>query len=223
MAYRMISDLGLDINPNKVNTSSLLVKEPEYTQNALEAEMQRRIFWGAYMNDRFNSLYFGRPPSLHILKGFEPDRECLDMHDELETWTPCYDTVKPPSAHIMAPKYNVSNRDCLLKLADITSDIIDKFYRPGLEYRSSEAACQQVTSVQRQLDQWAEELPTQLYYDPKNDTPVPPHRFYPQYVCIVPLPRSLPLIGFAAVQHTTLSTSSSIDPSSLKATFEKWN
>lgn len=179
ISYRMILDLGFDINPAKVNTSSLLAKESAYSQNAMEAELQRRVFWGAYMNDRFNSLYFGRPPSLTILHGFEPDRECLDTHDEMDMWSPRYDMLKPPSVHITAPRYNVSNRNSLLKLADITSVIIDKFYRPGLEYPSAEAAREQVQSVQAQLDEWAETLPAHLYYTPEKDTPIPPHRFYP--------------------------------------------
>ena len=180
IAYRMISDLGFDINPAKVNTSSLLAKESAYFQSAVDAELQRRVFWGAYMNDRYNSLYFGRPPSLTLLRGFEPDRACLDTHDEMEMWKPSSDTLRP-GVHISTPLYNVSNRDSLLKLADITSDIIDKFYTPGLEFQSAEAAWRLVHEVQRQLDQWADTLPSHLYYDPEKDPPIPPHRFYPQY------------------------------------------
>jgi hypothetical protein len=180
IAYRMISDLGFDINPAKVNTSSLLAKEPAYSQSAIDAELQRRVFWGAYMNDRYNSLYFGRPPSLTVLRGFEPERSCLDTHDEMEMWTPCYDSQRPPSSLICSPKYNVSNRDVLLKLADTTSDIIDNFYTPGREFHSAEAAWEQVRAVQIQLDDWANTLPAHLYYDPEKDSPIPPHRFYPQ-------------------------------------------
>ncbi|KAF2111846.1 fungal-specific transcription factor domain-containing protein [Lophiotrema nucula] len=179
MAYRIISDLGLDINASKVNTSSLLTKEPAYSQSATDAELQRRVFWGAYMNDRFNSLYFGRPPSITLMEGFEPDRDCLDLHDEEEMWTPCYNTRRPPVMHVCAPRYNVSNRNSMLKLADITSLIIENFYRPGLDYPSGESAWVQVQLVQGLLDEWAETLPEHLHYDPEKDAPIPPHRFYP--------------------------------------------
>ncbi|KAF2467908.1 uncharacterized protein BDR25DRAFT_152860, partial [Lindgomyces ingoldianus] len=181
ISYRMISDLGLDINPAKVQTSSLLAKEPEYSQTAIDSELQRRVFWGSYMNDRFNSLYFGRPPSLHVIQGFEPDREILDAYDEMDLWSPCLDSFRPSSIPVYTPlpKYNVSNRNSLLVLADITSDIIDKFYKPGLEFSSPEAAWKQVHEVQKMLDEWSSSLPAHLQYDPEKDLTPPPHRFYP--------------------------------------------
>lgn len=182
IAYHMIVDLGLHVNPEKVHMASLSSAETTYSLTSIDIEQQRRVLWGAYMNDRFQSLYFGRQPALHLIPGLEPPQELLDTYDELELWSPSVDPLSAQNVHSYTPqfKHNVTNRNALLRLAEITSEIVDRFYTPKLKSSSQEAVLQELASVQAKLDDWLSKLPEHLQYDPAKDPAPPPHRFYPQ-------------------------------------------
>lgn len=215
IAYRMIVDMGLHVNPEKIQMSSLTPRANSlYTLTATDIELQRRVFWGAYMNDRFQSLYYGRAPALSLIPGREPPQELLDTYDELELWSPYVDPSmgQSYSPYSPQPKYNVTNRDSLLRLAEISSDIIEKFYTPRVNPLSPEAAREEISSTQARLDDWLKRLPEHLRYDPGKDPTPPPHRFYPQYVLPKPDPcldsLTLAQYNFPHSHYSALSASS---------------
>ncbi|KAI9729366.1 MAG: hypothetical protein M1834_006890 [Cirrosporium novae-zelandiae] len=55
MAFRLTYEMGLYIDPNNWTSSSSF---------DLDREIQRRVYWAAFIADKQLSLYFGRPPAL---------------------------------------------------------------------------------------------------------------------------------------------------------------
>ena len=183
LAYRMIIDLGLHLDPGIVQTCSS-PSDPQSKLSSVDFEVQRRLFWGAYVNDKFQSLYFGRPPVLS-LSGLEPPLEYLDAYEELELWSPYID---PQSPHVAItsftpkPAYAISTFTWLVKLATIATEITEQLYIPSTTVMSVETALDHLDRLQGKLDDWQEQLPPHLHYDPKNDSPPPMHQFNIQFV-----------------------------------------
>ncbi|KAJ5669897.1 uncharacterized protein N7477_005260 [Penicillium maclennaniae] len=182
LGYRMMVDLGLHISPDQTRTSDPLnASQSQIEFTHVDMEMSRRVFWGAYINDKFQSLYFGRPPAL-VAIGIEPSRLLIDTYEELELWSPYVDSRAsspplPPS--FPQPAYTISTFSSLLELVDIMADIIEHFYTPKVHFLSKENTLREVKRVQSDLQSWEQRLPKHLLYHPKHD-PVPPaHRFNP--------------------------------------------
>ena len=183
LAQRMIVDLGFHVNPDKVEQSSYNPKLKTYSMTAVDLEQQRRIFWGAFIQDRFHSLFFGRPLGIQLVTGYEPPKEILDTYDELELWVPQHEpSLGPPGQGVYAPQvsYCISVRDSLLDLAEIISDMVGSIYTPRPSLFSRETSTELVSSIHKRLDQWAKQLPDHLKSCVGQASPPPPHRFYPQ-------------------------------------------
>ncbi|TAQ84067.1 hypothetical protein B7494_g7605 [Chlorociboria aeruginascens] len=56
MSFRLLSSMGLHLDPNNWNGSD---------DSRVEREVSRRVYWAAFIADKQLSLYFGRPPALH--------------------------------------------------------------------------------------------------------------------------------------------------------------
>jgi hypothetical protein len=182
LAFRMVVGLGLDLDPTKIDKGQSIQPDSVTTQPAVVDELQRRLFWGAYLHDRLQSVYYGRRPCLNVPYGFEPSSDLLDTYEEYDAWNPSRDM--PGSNQNMScrpqPKYSVSNRKALLAVAMILSDIIEAFYCPTVIPWTQETACDAVAALQRRLTDWADGLPVHLKYDPNCDPVPPPHRLYTQ-------------------------------------------
>lgn len=181
IAYRMIVDLGMNIDPDKVQMSNIVLSNPLMALSDIDLEIRRRYTWAAYLNDRFQSLYFGRPPSLDLTSKLSPSQTLLDTYEELDLWRPYVDPEdsKPFSVSdfIPQPKYAVSTWNALLKLAEITSEVVTRLYTPTRRAMTVESARQDIETVQRQLNQWAESLAPHLRYEPDHLPVPPPTRF----------------------------------------------
>ncbi|KAE8383913.1 hypothetical protein BDV26DRAFT_251027 [Aspergillus bertholletiae] len=183
LGYRMIVDLGLHVSTDRTYSSD----SPDFTLHHIEstdmdAEMSRRVFWGAFINDKFQSLYFGRPPAL-TATGIEPSRALLDTYEEHENWTPYpdpKDSRTPASAcYFPQPAFTISTFDSLIDIALIMADVIEHLYSPRVRLLSKHEALRETKRIQNCLELWKTSLPKHLVYDPKYDHPPPAHRFYP--------------------------------------------
>ncbi|KUL90455.1 hypothetical protein ZTR_00212 [Talaromyces verruculosus] len=178
LAYRMINDLGLDLDmadslsPHSTSQSTL------EQVSLYEQEMRRRIFWSAYMIDKFQSLYFGRLPALN-LTGHEPSQIFLDIYEDMDLWTPYNDPQVPikeqPSYHPL-PTYVVATFGALLQLAEISADIIQSFYHPSAPSTSPADAISSIGRIQSRLQKWQNDLPQHLRFNPESDLTLPPHQ-----------------------------------------------
>ncbi|GAA5871212.1 hypothetical protein JCM1840_000147 [Sporobolomyces johnsonii] len=79
MAIRMVQDLGIHLDGRRTNEQTDMLSE--------EFEVRRRVFWTAYIWEKWISLYFGRTPMLRLTRD-SPKRLFVDLADEGDLWTP---------------------------------------------------------------------------------------------------------------------------------------
>ncbi|KAH8812437.1 fungal-specific transcription factor domain-containing protein [Xylogone sp. PMI_703] len=155
-ALRMIYDLGLhlDLKPT--------------LKNAEEVEIRRRVFWGAFISDKLQSLYLGRPTAIH-LRDAHVTRHFMDTIEEKEIWKPYKDPTLPDvmggdTVNISPPFIlSVSTFQQLCSLSQIMTRIIDEFYVVGATAANARANLQTIDDL---LNAWKRGLPEDLEYDP---------------------------------------------------------
>lgn len=185
ISYRMIIDLGchfiVDSRCSAKTAKSALLTD-------LELEMRKRLYWGAYMTDATQSLYFGRPPCLRASQARVPHL-LLDTHEELEYWTPYIDPrIQTQSSPLQEsrprPAYAISTFHAMLRLFEISSRLVHTFYNiKSLKY-PSEHILKMKRSIESELQNWFNSLPPHLHFDPENDATPPPHQLTPLYVFV---------------------------------------
>ena len=181
MAYRMIIDLGYHLDDSK---SPQDAEDPR--PSAVDKEIRRRVYWGAYATDKSQSLYLGRPPGLHQSDSNVP-QEFFDSYEELEEWKPyidpqagLYDTSIP--IYRSRPSYALSTFQCLLQLSLITETIFNAFYSTTSAHSSQLVLSESRERIKAQLEHWKENIPAHLLFDPNTDETPPPHQMTLQYV-----------------------------------------
>jgi hypothetical protein len=166
-ALRMVYDLGLHLDCKKVGG------------NAEEIEIRRRVFWGAFICDKLQSLYLGRPITMQ-LRDTHVSRDLLDTLEENELWAPYVDTKYPQNTRghiaIPTPIYSISTFQQLCLLSKIMAKITNRFYVIGATTDNTRSY---LTSVQDALTIWYTSLPSHLVFEPwstesaKRATPAP--------------------------------------------------
>lgn len=155
-ALRMVYDLGLHLDCKAVGG------------NAEDVEIRRRVFWGAFICDKLQSLYLGRPVTFQSCDARVP-RDLLDTMEENELWTPYVDP-KSPINHNMSlppavptPIYSISTFQQLCLLSKIMAKIINLFYVVGATADNARAHLQGVDDA---LSAWYAALPPHLVFEP---------------------------------------------------------
>ncbi|KUJ14704.1 uncharacterized protein LY89DRAFT_671128 [Mollisia scopiformis] len=170
IAYRHILDLGCHLCIQEGN------RKPS-KETVLEQEMKRRLYWGAFMTDKFQSLYLGRPPVLHSSHARVP-KAYLDTFEELEEWTP----HSPCPNYMPRPAYATSTALSLISLAEIIETIIDTFYSISSIKTAPEKLLRIKAETQTRLLAWKTNLPQHLQYNPETDQTPPPHQITPHAI-----------------------------------------
>ncbi|KAJ5774833.1 hypothetical protein N7457_009729 [Penicillium paradoxum] len=147
-ALRMVYDLGLNIDPR------------ETTDNSEEIEIRRRVFWGAYVCDKLQSLYLGRPVAINT-RDHRVSRELFDTFEEKELFL---STAPRPS-----PIYSVSTFQQLCLLSKIMTLIINRFYVVGASFANARSNLQLVDNA---LNKWKQNLPEELNFTPPAESPM---------------------------------------------------
>ncbi|KAJ5217515.1 uncharacterized protein N7469_011140 [Penicillium citrinum] len=164
-AFRMIIDLGMHVDATRLSNMRLISEE--------DLEIRRRVFWGAFVVDKIQSLYQGRPPSLQHFDT-KVSLLFLDNYEELEHWKPF--AYSDNQSYPGSPAYSVSTFTELCKLSLILNGILNKVYSEGSSGRSPNDLLATLNSLDTQLKEWHEALPEHLHF--KNGaaqvTP-PPH------------------------------------------------
>ncbi|KAK5053940.1 hypothetical protein LTR84_001902 [Exophiala bonariae] len=161
---RMIYDLGLHLDRDVT------------LENAEEIEIRRRVFWGAFINDKLQSLYLGRPIAIHI-QDTHVSLDFMDVLDEREPWIP-YNSASQSYLNDSQPKatpkpmYSVSCFREFCRLSKIMTRIINNFYVIGSNAASAKAS---LKGIEDSLTWWKENLSPQLRLDTLTSTePFPP-------------------------------------------------
>ncbi|KAE8399636.1 fungal-specific transcription factor domain-containing protein [Aspergillus pseudonomiae] len=176
MAYRMITDLGYHLEDQRSSQSG-----EDARLSALDKEVRRRVYWGAYATDKFQSLYLGRPPGLQQSHS-NVAHDFLDSYEELEEWKPYIDPRTRVVSDISVPvypgrpSYALSTFQCLLQLSIISETIINAFYSTNDAKASEQILVKSRERVKAQLDHWRETLPRHLLFNPNTDETPPPHQ-----------------------------------------------
>ncbi|RMJ18190.1 hypothetical protein CDV36_002127 [Fusarium kuroshium] len=185
IAYRMMTDLGchLDIEPTSQTGKG-------FKLTPIDVEMRKRIYWAAYVGDKLQSLFLGRPPAIHETVGGVSE-EFLDTYEEMEEWKPYADPEARPfdssaPAYRGRPCYAISTFRCLLQLCRIISRIIDAFYTTDSTERSKSSAeslntslMQKRQDIRDRLRQFKDGIPAWLRFESGVDSTPPPHQITP--------------------------------------------
>ncbi|KAJ5923815.1 hypothetical protein N7466_008002 [Penicillium verhagenii] len=153
-ALRMVYDLGLHLDCKEVAGS------------VEDVEIRRRLFWGAFICDKLQSLYFGRPFTLQ-LRDARVSRDFIDTFEENELWTPYIDPQVPNNDQVYPSYptriYSVSVFQQLCSLSKIMTIIIDRFYVVGA---SGDVARKHLDIIDQRLTTWYRKLPSNLRFEP---------------------------------------------------------
>lgn len=159
-ALRMVYDLGLHLDPK------------ETTDSAEDVEVRRRVFWGAFVCDKLQSLYLGRPVAIN-LRDSQVSRDFLDLYEEKELFIPPADHGMSPGTfkvQLPIPIHSVSAFQQLCLLSKIMTTIINRFYVVGATLSNAQSSLQHVDDA---LQKWKENLSPQLDFQPWPSTEAP--------------------------------------------------
>lgn len=120
-ALRMVYDLNLHLDPEETTTT------PE------DIEIRRRVFWGAFICDKLQSLYLGRPTTINVCD-CRVSTVFLDTFDEYELFqpgSPSNHSCFVPHSVDSVPMRSISTFQQLCHLSKIMDGIIKGFYVVG--------------------------------------------------------------------------------------------
>ncbi|MCJ1377519.1 hypothetical protein MMC17_000614 [Xylographa soralifera] len=160
IAFRMIIDLGMQVDALPLSSSHRSHNE--------DVEVRRRVFWAAFVIDKVQSLYQGRPVGLEALHCQVP-LIFLDQYEEAEDWKPFGFSG---STYSGVPTSSLSTFTNLCKLSLIMNRISNAAYaEQGVETASTNK------DLHVELEQWYAALPIHLKYDSLGSFAVvpPPH------------------------------------------------
>lgn len=160
-ALRMVYDLGLHLDYKAT------------TANAEDIEIRRRVFWGAFICDKLQSLYLGRPMTIHN-RDAHVSRNFMDAMEEKELWAPYMDPrfptdTLPAMPSNTTPIHSVTTFQQLCLLSKIMTKIINRFYVVGATAANARASLQMIDDA---LIAWKDNLPAELNFEPWSDDPV---------------------------------------------------
>ncbi|OLN87435.1 Nitrogen assimilation transcription factor nit-4-like protein 9 [Colletotrichum chlorophyti] len=164
LAFRMIIDLGMHVDATGLGITRKFSDE--------DLEIRRRVFWGAFVVDKIQSLYQGRPASLKESDTLVPIK-FLDTFEEFENWKPfAYST--DATSYPGSPAYSVSTFTHLCRLSVVMSDILSCIYTERAFDKSAAELSTMLESLSSKLTAWKDSLPVHLDFDPKIGSRVPP-------------------------------------------------
>ncbi|KIY02159.1 uncharacterized protein Z520_02297 [Fonsecaea multimorphosa CBS 102226] len=174
IAYRMVIDLGCHLEKSSRSSNSNCGQ-----LTALDVEIRKRAFWTAYVNDKVQSLYLGRPCCLQVSES-EVSKRLLDTYEETEPWKPYIDplysssaTSKLLAAYVPRPTFAVSTFRALIDLAEIAEMLISTIYAVSSLKTPEDERVRALQRIAEALERWERKLPVHLRVE--DDHPAPPH------------------------------------------------
>jgi len=163
MAIRMVYDLGLHLDSRKAADL--------HKRTLGDMEIRRRVFWGAFICDKLQSSYLGRPAAIQCRDAHVP-MEFLDTSEEEELWSPYRDTVEdrntvtsPKPKQFSAPIHSVSTFKQLCLLSKLMIRVINKFYTVGATKHVSSMQTKHLLSIDAALTEWDSNLPSHIRFE----------------------------------------------------------
>ncbi|KAJ8119080.1 hypothetical protein OPT61_g70 [Boeremia exigua] len=164
IAFRMIVDLGLHVDTLDLASTSD-ISDQDY-------EIRRRVFWAAFVVDKIQSLYQGRPVSIKESDTLVPIK-FLDTYEELEHWAPFAYTAQTNS-YPGSPSFSVSTFRQLCLLSVILGEILSSIYTERSSKTSPGDLSSKLQSIHQKLVSWLQSLPDHLTFTPNKTSFIPP-------------------------------------------------
>ncbi|KAL0942781.1 C6 transcription factor (fungal specific transcription factor) [Colletotrichum truncatum] len=164
LAFRMIIDLGMHVDASGLGITRRFSDE--------DLEIRRRVFWGAFVVDKIQSLYQGRPASLKESDTLVPIK-FLDTFEEFENWAPFAYSAQNNN-YPGSPAYSVSTFTYLCRLSVVMSDILSCIYTERAFDKSPQELLTMLQNLSSKLAAWKDDLPTHLMFDHKSNLRIPP-------------------------------------------------
>ncbi len=165
-AIRMAFDLGLHLDCRK----------PEST--AEDIEIWKRVYWGAFICDKVQSLYLGRPLAMQ-LRDCHISHDLMDTMEELKIWMPYIDPEYQDANHALyhaTPVHSVSTFEQLCKLSKLMAAIINRLYSSSTTPAKAQATLQ---SLDESLQMWYAQIPEAIAFKPWSEDPGMSHKLVP--------------------------------------------
>ncbi|KAK5707378.1 hypothetical protein LTR17_020774 [Elasticomyces elasticus] len=149
IAINMIIDLGIHTTRSRFYKSGSLEDQ----------EIGRRVFWAAYVSDKYQAVYQGRPARLQ-------DIDCqvpivfLDQYDELEPFNTLTYSATPRLTS--SPTYSISIFEQLCKLSVITNKILSALYVEQCTTTNPVVLMESANRLHIELERWQGDLPDHL-------------------------------------------------------------
>ncbi|KAL6707670.1 hypothetical protein ACN47E_003791 [Coniothyrium glycines] len=167
LAFRMIVDLGIHVDRSDLSSQRKFTDE--------DFEIRRRVFWAAFVVDKIQSLYQGRPVTIKESDTLVPIK-FLDTYEELEHWTPLAYLTSSSTNYPGCSAYSISTFRHLCKLSIILSDILSSIYTERSSHSSPAELSHKLEDIHGRLQRWRDELPDHLGGDLNTMTATPaPH------------------------------------------------
>ncbi|TVY32562.1 Nitrogen assimilation transcription factor [Lachnellula subtilissima] len=154
IAINMIIDLGI----HSEKSTLMLAK----SHSPEEMETHRRLFWAAFVLDKVQSIYQGRPARLRDMDNSVP-MVFLDDYEELEPFDTLGYSATPGDAGL--PTHSVSTFEHLCKLSAIADRILYSLYAEKSSQIDAEELFRTSQILHRDLTRWHESLPAHLSID----------------------------------------------------------
>ncbi|KAF1972047.1 hypothetical protein BU23DRAFT_469545 [Bimuria novae-zelandiae CBS 107.79] len=165
LAFRMIVDLGMHVEAPKLTSHRKFSDE--------DSEIRRRVFWAAFVVDKIQSLYQGRPVTIKESDTLVPIK-FLDSFEEFEPWTPLAYSALPSVAYPGSPSYTVSTFRYLCKLSVILSDILSTIYTERSFNNTPGELVAKLETIKSRLSKWYNALPEHLHSNVLEPLTTPP-------------------------------------------------
>ena len=164
MAIRMIRDLGLHLNVQKVGRNEKM--DPD------DLEARKRLFLSAYVWDKSISICLGRPPSLTEMP-YRPE-SILDTSDNEQEWIP-FGLANAEKIYPPTNSYNTATFINHCRLAEI----INESYQVIYNGRNRPNLIQSVVALEAKVRSFYQSLPDPLRIENISSLDVcpPPHIF----------------------------------------------
>jgi hypothetical protein len=165
-AMRMTFDLGLHLDCRKPGS------------NAEDIEIRKRVYWGAFICDKLQSLYLGRPIAMQ-LRDCHVSHEFLDTMEELDLWVPYIDPESPDVVQALyspTPVHSVSTFEQLCELSKLMARIISRFYSTSITPSKAQIT---LRGLDEGLHKWYERLPEPIAFEPWSEDPIISRKLVP--------------------------------------------
>ncbi|KAH7063913.1 fungal-specific transcription factor [Paraphoma chrysanthemicola] len=165
LAFRMIIDLGIHVDTPDLASIRKFSDE--------EHEIRRRVFWAAFVVDKIQSLYQGRPVTIKESDTLVPIK-FLDTYEEFEHWAPFAYSTQNRSTYPGSPAYSISTFRHLCELSVILGDILSTIYNERNIDKSPSELSSKLESIHLKLTTWRALLPEHLAVDVRKTHVIPP-------------------------------------------------